>query len=99
MIHDHIQQQNNDKDCGVFCCINAYCFIYSKDILLKDSETLAARLWIGRRCLEVEVAESFKKTDVLDENKLEHLLKELNSYQIDQYAVSAHSFSGTDHEH
>ena len=99
LIHDYTQQQNNDKDCGVFCCINAYCFIYNKDILLKDSEALPASLWIERRCLEVEVAESFKTTDVLDENKLEHLLKELNSYQIDQYAVSAYSSSGTNHEH
>ena len=61
LIHDYTQQQNNDKDCGVLCCINAYCFIYSKDILLKDSETLAARLWIARRCLKVQVAEGFKK--------------------------------------
>ena len=27
------------------------------------------------------------------------MLKELNSYQIDQYAVSAYSSSGTNHEH
>ena len=67
--------------------------------MLKDSKTLAARLWIARRCLEVEVGESFKKTNVLDENKLGHVLKELNSYQIDQYVVSAYSSSGTDHEH
>ena len=61
LIHDHTQQENNDKDCGVFCCINTYCFIYSKDILLKDSETLAARLWLAGRCLKVQVAEGFKK--------------------------------------
>ena len=61
LLRDSTQQQNNDKDCSVFCCINAYCFIYNKDILLKDSETLATRLWIARRCLEVQVTESFKK--------------------------------------
>ena len=51
-------------------------------MLLKDSETLASTLWIGRRCLEV--TESLKKSDVLDEIKLEHMLEELNNYQIDQ---------------
>ena len=61
LIHDYTQQQNNGNDCGLFCCINAYCFIDNKNILLKDSETLAARLWIARRCLEVHFTESFKK--------------------------------------
>ena len=61
LIHDYTQQQNNGNDCGLFCCINAYCFIDNKNILLKDSETLAARLWIARRCLEVHITESFKK--------------------------------------
>ena len=98
LIYDYTQQQNNDKDCGVFCCINAYCFIFNKDILLKDSETLAARMWIAKKCLEVQVTESFRKSDGLDENKLEHVLEELNNYQIDQYAVSAYSSRGTDHE-
>ena len=62
LIHDYAQQQNNDKDYGLFCCINANCFICSKDILLKYSETLAGRIWIARRCSEVQVAESFKKS-------------------------------------
>ena len=94
LIHDYTQQQNNDKDCGVFCCINAYCLIYNKDILLKNSLTLAATLWVARRCLEVQVTESFKKSDVVDENKIEDVLEELNNYQIDQYAVSAYSSRG-----
>ena len=55
-------------------------------------------MWIAKRCLEVEVTESFKKSDVLDEKKLEHVLEELNNYQIDQYVVSAYSSRGTDHE-
>ena len=75
LIHDYTQQQNNDKDCGVFCFINAYCFIFNKDILLKDSETLAARMWIAKKCLELQVTESFKKSDGLDGNKLEHVLE------------------------
>ena len=65
-------------------------------MLLKDSETLASTLWIARRCLEV--TESFKKSDVLDEIKLEHMLEELNNYQIDQQAVTAYSSRGTNHE-
>ena len=89
LIHDYTQQQNNDKDCGVLCCINAYCFIFNK-----DWETLAARLWIAKRCLEVQVTESLKKSDVLDEKKLEYV----SNYQIDQYAVSAYSSRGIDHE-
>ena len=40
----------------------------------------------------------FKKSDALDENKSEHVLEELNNYQIDQYAVSAYSFRGTNLE-
>ena len=98
LIHDYTQQQNNDKDCGLFYCINAYCFIFNKDILLKDSETSAARPWIAKRCLEVQVTESFKKSDALDENKSEHVLEELNNYQIDQYAVSVYSSRGTNLE-
>ena len=69
LIPDYTQQQNN-------VCINAYCFIFNKDVLLKDSESLAARLWITRMCLEVQITKAFKKPNVLDENKLEHVLEE-----------------------
>ena len=31
---------------------------------------------IARRCLEVKVTEILKKSDVVNENKLEHVLKE-----------------------
>ena len=74
LIHDCTQQQNNDKHSSVSCCINV--LFYNKNILLKDSETFAAKLWIARRCLKVQVTESLKKTDVLDKNKLEHVLEE-----------------------
>ena len=47
----------------------------------------------------MQVTESFKKSDVLDESKLEHVLEELNYYQINQYAVSAYSSRDTNHEH
>ena len=76
LTHDYTQQQNNDKDCGVFCCVNAYTFIYNKDILLKKFGNLANQDVNCKEMLKVKVTEILKKSDVVNENKLEHMLEE-----------------------
>ena len=48
----------------------AVCFVVLMLIV-----SFSARLWIAKRCLEVQVTESFKKSDALDENKSEHVQK------------------------
>ena len=42
-------QQKTDKDCGMFCCLNAYFFLngYSP---YKDEDSLAVRYWIAYQC-------------------------------------------------
>ena len=56
--------------------MNAYTFIYNKDILLKKFGNLANQDVNCKEMLKVKVTEILKKSDVVNENKLEHMLEE-----------------------
>ena len=56
--------------------MNTYTFIYNKDILLKKFGNLANQDANCKEMLKVKVTEILKKSDVVNENKLEHMLEE-----------------------
>ena len=49
VICDETYQQKNDKDCGMFCCLNAYHFLNGY-VYYEEEDSLAVRCWIAYQC-------------------------------------------------
>ena len=46
---DEMYQQKTDKDCGMFCCLNAYYFLNGNS-RYQDEDSLAVRYWVAYQC-------------------------------------------------
>ena len=66
--------QKTDKDCGMFCCLNAYFFLngYSR---YQDEDSLAVRYWIAYKCnrFHFEFQKMKEKTEFDEDEFLEIL--------------------------
>ena len=71
---DEVYQQKSDKDCGMFCCLNAYFFLnsYSR---YQDEDSLAVRYWMACQCNRFHFEfQRMKEKIEFDENEFFEIL-------------------------
>ena len=49
VICDETYHQKNDKDCSMFCCLNAYYFL-NDYFYYEEEDSIAVRYWIAYKC-------------------------------------------------
>ena len=79
---DEVYQQKTDKDCGMFCCLNAYFFLngYSR---FQDKDSLAVRYWIAYQCNRFHFEfQRMKEKLEFDENEFFGILSISRGIQI-----------------
>ena len=68
-------QQNNDTDCGLYICINAYKLLHYSDeikqnLLYRQDENLSVRYWIAYMCIKNKEVLNTTKINEGDKNKI-----------------------------
>ena len=82
LLCDEVYQQKTDKDCGMFCCLNAYFFLngYSR---YQDEDSLAVRYWIPYQCNRFHFEfQRMKEKLEFDENEFFEILSISRDIQI-----------------